>query len=422
MKKKLTLILVLCLLLSTMGTLTGCKAEEDEVSVQSVSMILGYGSLGRENRYAGMVCAGKTQEITLDEGLELDEIKVEEGQDVKAGDLLFTYDNASMLLDIEQSKLEIEGMQNSLVSLQEQITEMEEEKENASDDNKLEYTLQIESLQADKRETEYNIAVKQKELEMKEAQSEKTEVYAEVTGRVTEINKEGGYDNYGNELPFMTVIETGQLRIKGTINEMNLASLFEGSPVVIRSRTDDSVWTGIISLIDWENPVADSNNYYYGNSDEMTTSSKYPFYVQLDSEEGLFIGQHVYIEEGTLTEEPAALCLPSYFVIVEEGTEPYVWAMDPEGKLEKRTIGLGAYLEDMDCYEVAEGLSMEDYLAFPEEGLKEGQSTVKWDETMFDNGVQGGDGEIGYMEDGSFEGDLMEDPYMEEEVVVEYGD
>lgn len=422
MKKKLSIVLVLCLLLSAMGTLTGCKSEQDAVSVQSVSMILGYGSLGRVNRYAGMVCAGKTQEINLDEGLELNEIKVEEGQDVKAGDLLFTYDNAAMLLDIEQSKLEIEGMQNSLVTMQDQLADLEEEKEKASDDHKLEYTLQIESLQADQRETEYNIAVKQKELEMKEAQSEKTEVYAEVNGRVTEINKEESYDNYGNKLPFMTVIETGQLRIKGTINEMNMASLFEGSPVVIRSRTDDAVWTGVISSIDWENPVSDNNNYYYGYSDEMTTSSKYPFYVQLDSEEGLFIGQHVYIEEGTLTEEPAALCLPSYFVIVEEGTEPYVWAMDAEGNLEKRTIGLGAYLEDMDCYEVTEGLSLEDYLAFPEEGLKEGQPTVKWDETMFDDGMQEGYDEIGYMVDDYYEGDPMNDPYMEEEVEVEYGD
>ena len=42
----------------------------------------------------------------------------------------------------------------------------------------------------------------------------------------------------------------------------------------------------------------DSNNYWgmSSTSDDQTSSTSYPFYVELDSSDGLMLGQHVYIE------------------------------------------------------------------------------------------------------------------------------
>ena len=55
---------------------------------------------------------------------------------------------------------------------------------------------------------------------------------------------------------------------------------------------------GTVTLVDYENPSQGSemDRYYGMASDEMTASSKYPFYVELDSTEGLILGQHVYLE------------------------------------------------------------------------------------------------------------------------------
>lgn len=423
MKRSLILFLAAALMMSVLG---GCSKTEESVSVQSVSMIMGLGNVGGSNRYSGLVTSGKTETFELDESMTLKEILVEEDQFVKAGDLLYTYDNATLLLTLEQQRLEIEGMKNSVITTQEEIEELEKTRERVSESNKLAYTLQIQSLQATLRETEYNIAVKEKELELKEQESEKTEVYTTVTGRVTSINKEGGYDNYGNKLPFMTVIETGNLRVKGVINEMNIQSLYEGCPVIIRSRTSDEVWTGSISMIDWNNQISNNNNYYY--SDEMSSSSKYPFYVALDSEEGLFIGEHVYIEAGTLSDEQPAVFLPSYFVVTE-GDSTFVWAKDGSGKLEKRTVVLGAYDEFMDQYTIESGLGLEDYIAFPEENLKVGMPTLEWDESMFGgSGMMDGEfmgefeggfeGEFDGYYEGDFEGEfeVMPEEYIEEEI------
>lgn len=52
------------------------------------------------------------------------------------------------------------------------------------------------------------------------------------------------------------------------------------------------------------NGTSESNDDMYmmgmsSSSDEQTTSTSYPFYVELDSSDGLMLGQHVYIERDT---------------------------------------------------------------------------------------------------------------------------
>ena len=52
---------------------------------------------------------------------------------------------------------------------------------------------------------------------------------------VKEINQKG-VDSNGNSAPFMTILQTGEYRIKGSIDEQNVWMLSEGQEVVIRSR------------------------------------------------------------------------------------------------------------------------------------------------------------------------------------------
>ena len=378
----------------------GCgTTDENTVSVQSVSMITGVGSVGLADRYAGLVVAGSTEEIQVDQSMTVSEIYVEVGQDVVAGEVLFIYDNEALTLTIEQLKLEIEGMKNSVETYKQQIKDLETERSRVPDSQKFQYTLEIQTLEATIRETEYNIGIKEKELARQEAMSGETKVKAGITGRVTAVNKDGGYDNYGNPLPFMTIMETGNLRIKGTINEMNRDDLASGMPVIIRSRTDNSVtWEGYVDYVDWENPLQDES-YYYGYTDEMTSSSKYPFYIVLTSYDGLFMGQHVYIEPGETGEEkPEGVWLPSYFIADVE-TSPWVWAANSRDKLEKRNVTLGEYDPMTDTYFVESGLDADDYIAFPDDTLTEGMPVTKYDEDMFatdGGGDMGGDAGIAY--------------------------
>lgn len=114
---------------------------------------------------------------------------------------------------------------------------------------------------------------------------------------------------------------------------------------------------------------ATPTRYYGMSTDSMSASSKYPFYVELDSTDGLILGQHVYLEmltEGDGTS--SGLPLSSAFICFEDDGSAYVWA-EKKGKLEKRSITLGEHDEATDTYDVLDGLTLEDYIAFPDEQL-----------------------------------------------------
>lgn len=401
---KLKTIIALLLTAALAVGLCACSGGGETVYAQSVRSLNGMGAVGIADRFAGVAVSGRTKEIRKDPSLTVEEIRVEEGQLVKAGDVLFTYNNESAALGVEQAKLEIESLKNKIEVANSQIAELTRERNAASSSDKLGYTLEIQGLQADIKETQYNIGVKEKELKKLEAAAVDTQVKSEIDGRVTAVNTSGETAEDGSEKPFITIVEVGNLRIKGVINEMNRGALNEGDAVTIRSRTDETqTWNGTIQSIDWENAEQggqNNNNYYYdGPSDEMTTSSRYPFYIDVENPEGLIIGQHVYIEPGEAVGAwTDQLTLPAYF-IVDADSAPWVWAVNGRDKLERREITLGDYDEMTDAYAVLTGLTEDDYVAFPDETLQPGMKAEKTDGSV-------PMGEDGFSEDFGIEGNF----------------
>ena len=375
MKKRM--IAVSLILLLTLTLLAGCGESLPAVYVQSVKDIMGYGALGEFNLCAGVVVARSEVKIERDENRKIAELKVAPGQDVAAGDVLFSYDMEEMQLTIDKAVLEIEQDKNSVTDLETQIADLEKEKANASESEQLSYTVRIQTLQTNKKETEYNITVKERELESLKNMAGSGEVTSPIDGRVKAINENGGYDDMtGMPLPYITLIEAGAYRVKGKVNELNRSDFFVGQSVVVRSRSDANMtWTGVIAEID-SNPEESNNSmgyYYYGYSDEMTTSSSYPFYVDLDSMDGLLLGQHVYIEpEAGQTEEQTRLMLDASYVFGSEEEGFFVWAANGNDQIEKRSVTVGEMDELLYQYEILDGLTAEDRIAFPDDTVQAG--------------------------------------------------
>ena len=96
----------------------------------------------------------------------------------------------------------------------------------------------------------------------------------------------------------------------------------EGQPVILRSRIDENqTWTGTIQKIDTENAEkGNSTSSYAGDSESGSQSSRsIPFYVSLDSSEGLMMGQHLYIEldEGQ-TEKKEGIWIYSGYLVYDD--------------------------------------------------------------------------------------------------------
>lgn len=366
MKKTAAWLLALVLLLG----LAGCTQNESHVFVQKVSELSQMGGIAPTDRFSGIVVSENVTEIKRDTDKVIDEVYVRQGDDVKKDQKLFSYDTEQLQLTLDKQRLEAEQLQSSIENYTEQIAQLEKDRDRASTSDKLKYTLQIQTNQIDLKESELKLKTKQSEVQKSEHLLANAVVTSPVDGRVTSLG-DNQTDEYGNPKPYITIQETGTYRVKGTLNEMQRGSIMEGNRMRVESRVDASeFWTGTVTLVDYENPVQSSGSRYSsGSSDEMGNSSKYPFYVELDSSDGMLLGQHVYllVEQ---EEESAALdgvTLGSAFICFDEEGNAYVWAESAQGRLEKRSVELGEYDGMSDVYQILSGLSETDYVAFPDE-------------------------------------------------------
>jgi HlyD family secretion protein len=400
------------------------QSTENAVYVTSVAS-MNASDNGYINRYAGVVEAQETVEVKIDSGRNVTEVNVKTGDVVKKGQLLFEYDLSSIEEDLQEANLDLDKLKNEATSLEDQIATLEKEQKSASQDNQLSYTIEIETAKMNLKKNEYDQVSKQTEIERLENATKNTEVRSEIDGIIQKIDtsqlnsgnddsvqdtldSSGSSTDYGDDSSnaFITILSTGEYRVKGTVNELNISSLVEGEPILIRSRADETqVWYGTIGTIDRENPTSSSStsSWYYDSSDSDTNSSTYPFYVELDSSDGLMLGQHVYIEPDNGQEDVKTGVWISEFYIVDLDTDsPYVWASNEKNRLEKRSVVLGQYDESLGEYEIVSGLTEEDSIAFPDDTLEEGlptttdisalyDSTDELDDTVYDDSV--------YMED-----------------------
>lgn len=450
----------------------GGRDSKDRVYVEKVSTIMNTVT-GAQNRYSGVVQPQKTVDVNADAERTVKDIMVKVGDTVEEGTPLFNYDTDELSMEMEQAQLEIDNQDIEISNYRNQISELEKEKKEASEDEKFEYTTQIQTIETQIRQAEFEKQSKQLEINKLQQKIDNSQVVSTTAGTVKSINDGQSADGLEGSSAFMTILSTGDFRVKGMVNEQNVWQLSEGTNVIIRSRVDEEItWSGVIESIDAGEPSSVAAEDMGEMSEESAgISSKYPFYVAMEDTQNLMLGQHVLIEldEGQAEPKEGVWLYGSYIVFDEDGevdeeeaeedlieaTEPsetyeffgmemkeeeasteffdyfdtiedteiseganysgraFVWADDGNGRLEKRFVELGEYDELLDEYEILSGLTEDDLIAFPMEGLYEGIRTVtSMDEVDYSSSLYDGmdteedwdDTEVDYMDDMMFDG------------------
>ena len=387
-RKRILIIAAAAVALAAVGAavwfmLSG-KNGGSSVYVMPVSSVAQFGA-GSSARYSGVVEPQETVEFRRDSSKTIRETYVQEGDEVKKGDKLFTYDMDSVKLQISQKELDIRREQASITSNNELIA--------LTDDSLEKQRLRNQNLQ-----TEYRIKALRNELSSLEASLGDTDVLCTVDGTVKSVS-----DGTEASDVYITVMKTGDFVVKGKISELNIAQFPQGTPVTVRSRVDDSVWQGTVARIDTGQTAEDDNNYYYGK-EESSRGSRYYFYVELADSTGLFLGQHVIMEPaGART----GLWLFADYIVDAGGSDPYVWA-DSNGRIRKKHLTLGEYADDTGCWQVLSGLSLTDWIAYPDGTVSDGmKTTTEYSYDGDDVWIDDGKGYEDYEEFVPEEGDTM---------------
>ncbi len=388
--------------------------SEDAVYVTSVASIAGLGSgSGQIQRYAGVVVPQETWSAKLENDRTVKETYVKEGDEVKEGDKLFSYDTDEEQDKLEQAEIDVERLQNDIETYKQQVEELTKAMEKASEADKPTYANQILGEENSIKQTEYEIKSKQLEIENYKQGMTEADVFSKITGIVKSVasnNSDSSSDAY------ITIMAIGDYRVEGTINEQNINQISEGANIICYSRVDNTqYWTGMVTSIkrDSGSSNADSDYGYSTDSGDSTNSTNYPFYVELDSSDDLMLGQHLYMEinQGQLNQKEG-IWIPDYYITTEDDGTSWVWAASDKNTLEKRDIVLGESDDSMLTVEILEGLSAEDYLAVPDPANEEGNPLIFNEsgssEAIYDGYDTYGDGSFDwddeyYFDDGSFD-------------------
>lgn len=356
----------------------GTRVSSDDanaVFVDSIQVIADLGSgTGLIPRFAGTVEPQETREYKLDGDRKVKKCYVKEGDIVKSGQKLFTYDTNDDESKLEQARIDLERLQNTQDTSEAKKAELEKQKAAADTPEK-----QLEVLTAE-NELKQNVLdqkSKKKEIEQLEEQIKNATVYCDMEGVVKSINDQTDTTDMAanSDAAYISILKLGTYRVKAEANEQNIQQIYSGENVLVFSRVDSKTfWRGTISQIktDQGNDEENAENAYYG-SDTSSGSTNYPFYVELDDSEGLMLGQHVYLEQD-LGQENAktGLWLDDYYIAEEENGTHYVWAASNANKLEKRVVELGEADETLKQHQITSGLTSDDYICQPREGLEEG--------------------------------------------------
>ena len=163
------------------------EVSGDVIYVTQISEINGETS-GVSNRYAGVVEPQETVEVELESGRSVKEVQVKTGDQVKKGQLLFEYDLSSIQDSLEEAQLELDRLKNEESSLNDQIATLEKEKKQATQDNQLSYTIEIETNKMNLKKNEYSQKSKQAEIDKLQSATGNTEVRSSIDGVIQKID------------------------------------------------------------------------------------------------------------------------------------------------------------------------------------------------------------------------------------------
>lgn len=373
MKKKTKIIILIsgCILITIIGIyfLFPKGNNSGNIYVQKVSTIIG--SSYTENRYSGVVESSETVDINQDGNKSITEMYVEVGQKVRKGDKLFSYDTTEASNSIAQKKLDIEAQNNEIAAQNNTIEDYKAELNKGGD--KVEIQARINEASYAIRQAQNTIKATQTEIDQLNKQIENSTVLSTIDGIIKEVNREGGTDESGNKKPLVSITQTSDFRVKGSISEMG--SISEGTNVIVRSRiNEDQIYKGTVTKVETD-PQSNSNNNF-SRADSGESASKYPFYVSLDNNKGLKLGQHVYIEvDNGQSTKKKGIWLDASFIVSDGNGNSYVWVSE-RGKLKKRKVELGKSDEETHTTKIKSGLSEDDYIAWADDSYSEGMKTT----------------------------------------------
>ena len=324
---------------------------------------------------SGNVTVNSEQKVYVGKTQSVSEIKVTEGQSVKAGDVLLVYDTTANDLQLELQRSELELSRVSIIDAQRELeklkatTPLEDIPATGSDApqpdpdtdpdadtpptrEELKNQIAQKEQEIKTMQTQYEIA--QVKLQMEELQNSTGEVLANFDGVVKSVTTADEAASSGD--PVLVVSAADGYLVESQIGELAMSTVKVGDTVSMYCYDTGMNYEGTITEI--STFPADGYTNYNGK-----VETYYPIKIALTDSTDVSQNMYMEITLNSGAEDTSGGFYLSKAFMKQEGSNYYVMK-DVDGKLQKTYIKVGNKTSG-DSVLVLGGLTMQDYIAFP---------------------------------------------------------
>ena len=400
--KKIIIIVISCIVVLAgiyfaLHFLKQKNQNSKTVGVYAVSEI-GYdaSNMWDNSTLSGNVTVNSEQKVYVGKKQSVSEIKVTEGQSVKAGDVLLVYDTTANDLQLQLQKSELELSRVSIIDAQRELeklkqttpledipiteapiiaTDSDAPKPDEIPDvdvpptrEELKKQIAQKEQEIKSMQTQYEIA--QVKLQMEELQNSTGEVLANFDGVVKSVTTADEAASSGN--PVLVVSAADGYLVESQIGELAMSTVRVGDTVSMYCYDTGMNYDGTITEISTF-PADGYSNY------NSKVETYYPIKIALNDATDISQNMYMEITLNSGSEDTSGGFYLSKAFMKQEGSNYYVMK-DVDGRLKKTYIKVGNKTSG-DAVLVLGGLTMQDYIAFPYldeavEGVKTVQKTT----------------------------------------------
>lgn len=346
---------------------------------------------------SGEVVANNSSKVKIDPSKgEVKEVFVKNGDTVTQGQPLFSY-VTSQELTAQSAQYDAQAKANSITAAQTSASIKWEtynrklanlntlkNKYNSSKDEAL--LDQIKSAEDELAQALSDAKTADNEVTNAQIEAEKAQVTAQTesdrmkydtvtadtAGTITSMNEDLPTQSKAKkeEETFIEIMDKSKTLVKGTVSEFDREKLSVGQRVDIVDRKDPKKrWSGTVTQVGTLTTANAGNSNGGNKQQENPNQGKFPYTVELDQGgEMPLVGSHSYVNVVENAPEAGKVVVNKAYTFSKNG-KTYVWKV--EGKKVKMKEVKTKKVSDR-LVEITEGLTMQDTISTPREGMKDG--------------------------------------------------
>ena len=346
---------------------------------------------------SGEVVANNSSKVKIDPSKgEVKEVFVKNGDTVTQGQPLFSY-VTSQELTAQSAQYDAQAKANSITAAQTSASIKWEtynrklanlntlkNKYNSSKDESL--LDQIKSAEDELAQALSDAKTADNEVTNAQIEAEKAQVTAQTesdrmkydtvtadtAGTITSMNEDLPTQSKAKkeEETFIEIMDKSKTLVKGTVSEFDREKLSVGQRVDIVDRKDPKKrWSGTVTQVGTLTTANAGNSNGGNKQQENPNQGKFPYTVELDQGgEMPLVGSHSYVNVVENAPEAGKVVVNKAYTFSKNG-KTYVWKVEGK-KVKMKEVKIKKVSDRL--VEITEGLTMNDTISTPREGMKDG--------------------------------------------------